>query len=199
MARKKRVIELNKFDFAFKTAVVLSSEAAKVQRSQIKVLQQMEEHKNTMVMLNKHGDSRVKTLMTTYMKTKDEMRLHSPSETEKGFLLQKTDVFQVDGSVDGEGFHFGHTWSAYMDYIEEEEARAKADALIRNAAKGSGHPFLRMPDLSKCGMKTCSGCGEKMTTCHDVAFGAYCFFRVLRFCHVFPDFVDEVTIKKNLH
>ena len=99
--------------------------------------------------------------------------------------------------MEGDKFvHFGHTWSSYADYIEEEERKAGADSPICEAAKGANHLFLCMPDFSKCGMKICCSCRNCMTNCHDVMFGPYCIFCFLCFCNQMPDFVDNIVLKK---
>ena len=109
--------------------------------------------------LNEHDNHHAKMLMTTYMRTKEEMRLLTPSETKKSVLLKKPEPFQKGFGVDSDGFvHCGETWSSYAEYIEEEEAKDEKHAVSRNAAKNANHPFLRIPDLTKCGIKICNGC-----------------------------------------
>ena len=194
--KKKRIVEPNEFDFSFDSVIVLNSKAAEVRREQIKVLRLMQQHKDTMASFNEHGDSRVKTLITTYLKPKSELRLHTLTETQKSVLLKEPGPFQPDDVLDVDTFHFGHTWSSYAAFIEAEEKKALEDFMFRDAVKSAAHPFLRMPDLTKCGHMTCSGCGNAMLACHDVVFGPFCLYRVINYCNRFDDFVDDVVMKK---
>ena len=82
--------------------------------------------------------------------------------------------------------------------MEEEEKKAKEErerfrSLFEDTEK---HPFLRMPDLTKCGFKRCEGCGNVMLTCHDVVFGLFCVLEVMTYCEKHPEEVIDVVVKK---
>ena len=203
--RKKRMGTPNEFDAVMDRSIVLSSEAARLRRSQIKLLEAMQDHHVSIEHFRLHGDHRVQRVISDVLKPCCAMSSHSLTEEERERLLVKPGPFHPDDVVDPNQFHFGHTVSSYRDFMEEEEKIAKEareqfknEKLVDEEGNVEDHPFLRMPDLTKCGYKRCAGCGNLMVTCHDVVFGLFCVFEVISYCTRHPDSADDVVIIKKI-
>ena len=53
-----------------------------------------------------------------------------------------------------------------------------------------------MPNFAKCGSMRCAGCGNLMIHCHDVVFGMFCVYEVVRFCKDMGNTLSDTAIKK---
>ena len=197
VSRKKRFCEANEFDFVFDQVLVLNSKAAEVRRQQIKILNLVKRHEGCMKSLTLHGDKRVKKVIVDYSKSQSPLRLFDIDEGDKEKLLKEPGIFQHEFALTKDEFHYaGHTWGTYSDFLEEEENNACKNAEACTRAKAANHPFLRMPNLIKCGGIRCSGCSKPMSSCDDVVIGPYCVFRVVKLCTENYDMLDNVVIKK---
>ena len=88
-----------------------------------------------------------------------------------------------------------NTIFTYRDFVEEQEKIHNMSDRVQ-LYKKEMKPFLRMPDLEKCGLRVCSGCGKQIMFCHDVVFGPFCVYKVIKICEERRDFVCDVVVKK---
>ena len=162
----------------------------------MKVVNAMKEHHSAMKSLTHFGDSRIQTLITDYMKPKSQLKERKLSDLEAAQLLVKPDPFLAEGQVNPNEYHFGHTLESYQHFIDEEQERVNKD-VQRKLYVSEKKPLLRMPNLAKCGWMKCAGCGNLMINCHDVVFGAYCVYEVVKYCSSMASYeLTETAIKK---
>ena len=175
----------------------MNSEAVKMKRQQIKIMQAIKKHHDTMKSLSHNLDHRLQTLIVDHLKSKSDMKEQHLSDVEKYKLLQKEPgPFTPDIAVDSSMFHFGHSLETYREFIEENESKARKFDEINGILRNPEHPLLRMPDLTKVGWKRCEGCGKLMFECDDTVYGPYCVYKVIDACNQYEDFVCDVTVKK---
>ena len=162
----------------------------------MKVVKAFQKHLCSVEHLQKE-DSCVHTMITDWVKTKDDMKKHSLTNIEKKFLLTKPDVFQDDWQVDPEEKQIlGTCHMTYSSFIRREEKKHMKESPERALYRAEGKPFLRMPNLMRDGNKKCSGCGEIVMNCHDVLYGPFCVFEVIQFCNHKVYSIDNVVVKK---
>ena len=175
--------------------IVLKVEDIRARRQQMKVIEAMRAHHMSMQKLSNFGDERVQTMLEDYVKPKSVMRERKLSDLEAAQLMKKPDPFLPDGALDERTFHFANEMEEYEDFIEYEQQKANRD-ISRHFYKSELKPFLRMPNLSKCGWMRCSGCGNFMMTCHDVVFGAFCVYECIKYCQENDNLVSDTAVKK---
>ena len=197
VAKKKRAVEsvYNEFDSALDMSIVLTSEVAFVRRQQLNVLKAMKSHNIELQKVEKEGDGNGQMLIDRILKPKSDMKYHPLDPKFKKKLLTRPAVFQPDGVIDKDSFHFGHTIFTYRSFVEEEERKNNLSDR-RKLYTEEMKPFLHMPDLDKCGLRLCSGCGKPMIHCHDVVYGPFCVYRVIKVCEEARDFVCDLVVKK---
>ena len=175
---------------------MLNSATAKIRRQQLKVLEAMKVHNDTHKSFAENGGDKVHTIITTFLKAKSDMKKHKLCKYESKFLLTEPEPTQGDLQVDPKAFHFGDTLDTYRDFVEEQEYKAKMDAARRAMARKAKQPFLRMPNLNKCGLLRCSGCGKQMVECHDVLYGMYCVYNIMRYCNNRIEWAEDTVVRK---
>lgn len=176
--------------------VVLTLADIKVRRQQMKVITAMKEYHHAMESLSNCGDKHIQTLITDYMKPKSEKRERKLKNLEATELLVKPDPFQPDGQLSPNAFHFGHIYESYEHFIKEEQEKANRN-IQHKLYISKKKPLLCMPNLTKCGYMYCSRCRNLMINCHDVVFGAYCVYEVVKYCTSMADFrVCDMSVKK---
>lgn len=62
--------------------------------------------------------------------------------------------------------------------------------------KQAQHPFYCIPDLKKYGNKVCAGCGNILIHSHDVVYGVFCIYKVIKYCANYDFYCNDVIIKK---
>ena len=174
----------------------MTSGTVALRRQQLKIMKGFQAHMRAIENLQEE-DSRIHTMITDWIKTKNDMKKHCLTEIERKQLLRKPDVFQDDWQVDPEEKHIlGTCHMTYSSFIRREEKTELKPPELRKLYRAEGHPFLRMPNLLKDGNKICSGCGNTVMNCHDVLYGPYCVFEVIKFCNQEVYSVDDVVVKK---
>lgn len=94
---------------------------------------------------------------------------------------------------------FGDTLELYCSFLKDHEVKnqkCENHKLIKEEQKKIRHPFLCIPDISKCGHKTCDGCGNIMYECHDAMIGLFCVKEVIKHYTNCPWLVCNVVVKK---
>ena len=196
--KKKHVVQSFADDGDTEThkKVILSLADVKLRRQQMKVVNAMKEHHNSMKSLTNLSGKRVQTLITDYMKPKSEMRYRTIDDLEAAQLLVKPDPFLAEGQLNPNEYHLGHILESYQHFIDKEQEIANKD-IQHELYVSQKKPLLHMPNLAKCGWMHCSGCGNMIINCHDVVFGAFCVHEVINFCAEAADYgITETEVKK---
>lgn len=194
--RKKRFVERNNaLDNAIDRAIVIHSHVGIVRKQQLRVIKAIKAHHNSLKTFLDFSDDRVHMMIEEYIKPKSDLTPLILPEEERKQYLKKPEPYQPEGVIDPDAFHFGFTVNLYEKFIKEQE-EAAGKSTIRALYKKEQKPFLRMPDMSKCWMKKCAGCGCDMYNCHDVVYDLYCVFGVVNACTEEQDLISKTTVKK---
>ena len=159
-----------------------------------KIMRAVKEQCCMMKQLEKASDHTIQTKMTDFIKPTNDMNLYkTSSETAK--MLIKPGPWDHKGEVEGVGstlnMIFGSVCDNFDDWIEEEEHKRTSNS-SRKVKK-----YYGVVDLEKYGTEKCSGCGEVMTECHDIKYGAWCLHEVIVYVMRAPSFVFTTAAKKS--
>ena len=175
--------------------VVLTIEQIRVRRQQMKVIEAMKSYHSSVQSVSKLGDSCIQTLITDYMKPKSELTERKLTDLEAAQLLVNPDQFQEEGVLDERTFHFANTLEEFEDVIAYEQEKANQN-IQRKLYFSEKKPLLRMPNLVKCGLMRCAGCGNLMIHCHDVVYGPFCVYEVVKYCRDTGNTLSDTSVKK---
>ena len=90
---KKRNVDFNEFDCALDKALIMSSQTADLRRQQIKILKLFHQHLCSMESLDEHGNNRIKTVITDWLKSRSDMKAHILTELENNTASCATHSF----------------------------------------------------------------------------------------------------------
>lgn len=107
-------------------------------------------------------------------------------------------AFQPDDIVEHKTFHFSHTPSSYYGYVKKLEEKNHPDAEHHSYSRAENKPFLRMPDLTKCGNTIYSECNKPALYCDGVRFRLFNVFEEISYINAKIKFFDDVIVKKSL-
>ena len=185
-ARKKKLQrERTKRQFKVDERDYLKSCAKKVRIQHDKIMRAVKKQHRMIKELKERSDHTVQTKMTDFIK---------PSDGLKAKMLIKPGPWDHKGEIEGErstsNMIYGSVCDNFDEWIEEEEGKRKP--------KGSKkvRKYLGVVDLEKYGNEKCKGCGQIMTECHDIKYGAWCLHEVIVYVMRAPSFACTNAAKK---
>ena len=176
----------------------MSSGTVSLRRQQLKIMKSFQSHMASMDNLHEK-DNCIHSMITDWIKTKNDMKAHSLTEIECKLHFCKSDVFQDDWQVDPKEKHILVTsHMKYSSFICHEEKKERNPSPTHALYRAGGKPFLHMPNLMKDGNKRCNGCRHVVMNCHDVLCGPFGVYKVIKFSNQDMFSIDDVVVKKTL-
>lgn len=135
-------------------------------------------------------------MFDNYLEPKADLRSLVVPEDGRKQLLEKSSAYQPEGIPDPNEFHFCFTKDSYCKWVKNQEIKAGLVCKCCKQYSKEMRTFLCLSNLAKCGWKIFPGCGNMMFECHNVEFGLFCVYMVVRYCTEAADFVTDVGVKK---
>ena len=108
----------NQFDLAVDRNIICGSAIANVRRQQLKVIEAFKDHITCMETFKEEGDDRVHFMITNYLKLKADFKSLTIPEEDRAKMVCKPGLWEAEGVVDPNSFHFGHNLFSYHKYIK---------------------------------------------------------------------------------
>ena len=168
----------------------LKKETERLRDQQLKIFHAIRDHERALKTLREREPT-VHTKITDSVVPVSEMKLVKPSAQDLK-LLRMPAAYEPFDAVDPQNYQIVGVRNGFQKFIEKEENSHPNPGLYKD--KKEKTPVLKVIDLRKVGLMKCEGCGNIMTECHDVLYGPFCVYVVIRYATVSTAFdADKIV------